>query len=67
MLLIRWIFDPFANVGDDAEKTSYVIICRKMGIVQVVMHKCRSRDEFVTHLPMSAMMPERPQIPSFAV
>ena len=39
MLLIRWIFDPFANVGDDAEKTSYFIICSEMAIFQLLMDK----------------------------
>ena len=45
-MLIRWIFDSFANVGDDAGRTSYFIIFREMAIFQLVMDKCCSSDEF---------------------
>ena len=70
---------PLSTFENDAGKTANSIVCcnmaitqlviisRKMAIIQLVMDKCCSSDEFFTPLPMRAMMPERPKIPSFAV
>jgi len=67
MFLTRRFFDSFANVGDDTGNTAKFITCLKIPLLKIYIVKCCSSDEFFTHLPMSAMMPKRPQIPSFAV
>ena len=60
-------FDPFAKVGDDAGKTTNSIICRKMDVIEVVMEKCCSSDQFVTHWPLLALILKRPLLSSVAV